>query len=181
VTTEVSETGHRYQLMVRGECGPLTESLFGDAAIGTGDGCTSLIVSAETTANSTACSTGSRTLDSTWSPSTRSAVPKRVPHLPLRAVLAHPGASPLYDRGTPYPPVGSRGLATAAPAVVPETLKHWPCRPAAKRTVVAGLVRWLVRLRVAVVLGAARPASQRHMAHAPALAPGLACWFAGAR
>jgi hypothetical protein len=39
----------------------------------------------------------------------------------------------------------------------------------------------LVRPRVAVVLGAARPASQRHMAHAPALAPGLACWFAGAR
>jgi hypothetical protein len=46
---------------------------------------------------------------------------------------------------------------------------------------VADLVWWLVRPRVAVVLGAARPASQRHMAHAPALAPGLACWFAGAR
>jgi hypothetical protein len=45
VTTDVSETGHRYQLMVRGECGPLTEWLFGDAAIGTGDGGTSLIVS----------------------------------------------------------------------------------------------------------------------------------------
>jgi len=42
VTTDVSETGHRYQLMVRGECGPLTEWLFGDA----GDGGTSLIVSA---------------------------------------------------------------------------------------------------------------------------------------
>ena len=42
MTTDVSETGHRYQLMVRGECGPLTEWLFGDA----GDGGTSLIVSA---------------------------------------------------------------------------------------------------------------------------------------
>jgi hypothetical protein len=36
-----------------------------------------------------------------------------VPHLPLRASLAYPGASPLYGRGTPYPPVGSRGLATS--------------------------------------------------------------------
>jgi hypothetical protein len=59
VTTEFSETGHRYQLIVRGECGPLTEWLFGDAAIET------------------------------------------VLHLPLRASLAHPGASPLYGRGTP--------------------------------------------------------------------------------
>ena len=46
MTTEVSETGHRYRLMVRGACGPLTEWLPGDAATGTGDGCTSLIVSA---------------------------------------------------------------------------------------------------------------------------------------
>ena len=34
-----------------------------------------------------------------------------VPHPPVRASLAHPGASPLYDRGTPYPPWG--------PAVLP--------------------------------------------------------------
>ena len=33
MTTEVSETGHRYQLMVRGECGPLTEWLFGDVCV----------------------------------------------------------------------------------------------------------------------------------------------------
>jgi hypothetical protein len=33
----------------------------------------------------------------------------------LRASLAHLGASPLYGRGTPYPPVGSRGLATRRP------------------------------------------------------------------
>ena len=43
VTTEFSETGHRYQVIVRGECGPLTGWLFGEAAIETGDGCTSLI------------------------------------------------------------------------------------------------------------------------------------------
>jgi len=46
VTTEFSETGHRYQLMVRCGCGSVTERLPGDAAIGTGDGGTSLIVSA---------------------------------------------------------------------------------------------------------------------------------------
>ena len=46
MSTGFSETGHRYQLIVRGECGPLTERLAGDAAIGTGGGCPSLIVSA---------------------------------------------------------------------------------------------------------------------------------------
>ena len=46
VTTEFSATGHRYQLIVRGEGGPLTESLFGDAAIETGHGCTSLVFAA---------------------------------------------------------------------------------------------------------------------------------------
>ena len=46
VTTEFSETGHRYQVIVRGECGPLTGWLFGDAAIEAGHGRTSLIVSA---------------------------------------------------------------------------------------------------------------------------------------
>ena len=46
MTTEFSETGHRYQLIVRGECGPLTEPLFDDAAIEPGHGCTSLIFSA---------------------------------------------------------------------------------------------------------------------------------------
>ena len=46
MTTEFSQTGHRYQLILRGECGPLAEGLFGDTAIETGDGCTSLIFSA---------------------------------------------------------------------------------------------------------------------------------------
>ena len=38
MTTEFSETGHRYQLILRGERGPLTEWLFGDTAIETGNG-----------------------------------------------------------------------------------------------------------------------------------------------
>ena len=46
MTTESSQAGRRCQLIVRGDCGPLTERMVGDAAIGTGGGCTSLIVSA---------------------------------------------------------------------------------------------------------------------------------------
>ena len=46
MTTGFSETGHRYQLIVRGECGPPTEWLSGDAAIETGHDCTSLIFAA---------------------------------------------------------------------------------------------------------------------------------------
>ena len=37
--------GYRYQLVLSGECGPLTAWLFGDAAIESGDGCTSVICS----------------------------------------------------------------------------------------------------------------------------------------
>lgn len=47
VTTGFSEPGYRYQLILRGECGPLTAGLFGDAVIeGSGGGCTSVIFSA---------------------------------------------------------------------------------------------------------------------------------------
>ena len=46
VTTGFSEPGYRYQLILRGECGPLTAGLFGDAAIESGGGCTSVIFSA---------------------------------------------------------------------------------------------------------------------------------------
>jgi hypothetical protein len=42
----VSEPGYRYQLILHGECGPLTAWLSGDAAIESGDGCTSVIFSA---------------------------------------------------------------------------------------------------------------------------------------
>jgi hypothetical protein len=56
-----------------------------------------------------------------------------------------------------------------------------PCRPAADRTVVAHLVRRLGERGVPVVLGAARSAPQRHMAHAPAAIGCLACWAAHTR
>jgi hypothetical protein len=46
VTNGFSEPGYRYQLILRGECGPLTAWLFGDAAIESGGGCTSVIFSA---------------------------------------------------------------------------------------------------------------------------------------
>jgi len=101
VTTEFSEIGHRYQLMVRGECGPLTESLFGDAAIETGHGCTSLIVSARD--DSELYGLLDRIQDLGLHLITLDEVggTDAVPLLPLRAGLAHPGASPLDDRGTP--------------------------------------------------------------------------------
>ena len=90
MTTDVSETGHRYQLMVRGECGPLTEWLFGDA----GDGGTSLIVSARDDSELYGLSDRIQdrglhlvTLDEAGGT-------EAVPHLPLRAGLAHPGLPP---------------------------------------------------------------------------------------
>ena len=46
MTTGFSEPGYRYQLILHGECGPLTAWLSGDAAIESGDGCTSIIFSA---------------------------------------------------------------------------------------------------------------------------------------
>jgi len=46
VTTGFSEPGYRYQLILRGECGPLTAWLSADAAIDSGGGGTSVIFSA---------------------------------------------------------------------------------------------------------------------------------------
>ena len=46
MTTGFSEPGYRYQLILHGECGPLAAWLSGDAAIESGDGCTSVIFSA---------------------------------------------------------------------------------------------------------------------------------------
>jgi hypothetical protein len=47
VTTGFSEPGYRYQLILRGDCGPLTAWLFGDAPIASGGGSgTSVIFSA---------------------------------------------------------------------------------------------------------------------------------------
>ena len=111
MTTGFSETGHRYQLILRGECGPLTEPLFGDAAIEPGNGRTSLIFSARD--DSDLCGL----LDRIQELGLHLIIPYEVggtgavPHLPLRASLAHPGASPLYGRGTPYPPWGPAVLS----------------------------------------------------------------------
>ena len=77
MTTGFSEPGYPYQLILRGDCGPLTAWLSGDVVIESGDGCTSIISKSGTIANSTACPTGSRTSRSTWSASTRSAVRSR--------------------------------------------------------------------------------------------------------
>jgi hypothetical protein len=166
VTTDVSETGHRYQLLVRGECGPLTEWLFGDAAIGTRDGGTSLIVSARDDSDLYGV------LDRIQGPWTPPGHPRRGRR--YRSGTPSPvagGSCPV--RGFPLrrprdpitPPVGSRGPGTRCPGRRTRNAKASAVRPAAKRTVAAGLVRRLVRPRVAVVPGAARPAPQRHMAH----------------
>lgn len=127
MTTEFSQTGHRYQLILRGECGPLEEGLFGDAAIESGHGSTSLIFSARDDSEFFGLLDRIQDLALHLISLYEIGGTEAVPHLPLRASLARPGASPLYGRGIPYPPVGSRGLATRRPAVVPGTLK----RPAA--------------------------------------------------
>ena len=114
MTTGFSETGHRYQLIVRGECGPLTEWLSGEAAIETGNGCTSLIFTARD--DSELYGLLDRIQDLGLHLITLDEVggTEAVPHLPLRASLAHPGASLRRPRD-PTPPLGSRGLATSRP------------------------------------------------------------------
>src|SRR5204863_8816016 len=64
--------------------------------------------------------------------------------------------APSTAAGPQTPPLGSSGLATTCPGR--RTRKRYsirPRRPAAKRTVMADLVRWLVKRCVPVVLGAA--------------------------
>ena len=111
MTTEFSETGHRYQLILRGECGPLTGWLFGDVTIETGNGCTSLTFSARDDSELYGLLDRIQDLALHLISLYEIGGTEVVPHPPVRASLAHPGASPLYGRGTPYPPVGSRGLA----------------------------------------------------------------------
>ena len=96
MTTDVSETGHRYQLMVRGECGPLTKWLFGDA----GDGGTSLIVSARDDSDLYGVLDRIQDLGLHLVTLDEAGGTEAVPRLPLRAGLAI-RASPLDDRGTP--------------------------------------------------------------------------------
>jgi hypothetical protein len=113
VTTEFSETGHRYQLIVRGECGPLTEWLFGDAAIETGHGCTSLIVSARDDSDLYGLLDRIQDLGLHLISLYQAGGTEAIPHLPLRASLAYPGLPPYPAAGPHNPPVGSRGLATS--------------------------------------------------------------------
>ena len=94
MTTEFSEGGHRYQLIVRGECGHLTERLSGDAAIGTGDGCTSLIVSARDDSELYGLLDRIQDLGLHLISLNEADGTEAVPQVPLRASLAHPGLPP---------------------------------------------------------------------------------------
>ena len=101
MTAEFSQTGHRYQLILRGECGPLTERLSGDAVIAPGRGGTSLIFSARDDSELYCLLDRIQDLGLHLISLYQAGGTEAVPHLPLRASLADPGASPLYDRGTP--------------------------------------------------------------------------------
>ena len=94
MTTEFSEAGHRYQLIARGECGHLTERLSGDAATGTGDGCTSLIVSARDDSELYGLLDRIQDLGLHLISLNEADGTEAVPDLPLRAGLAHPGLPP---------------------------------------------------------------------------------------
>ena len=115
MTTQLSQTGYRYQLIARGECGPLTEWMSGDAAIEPGNDFTNLTVSARD--DSELYGLLGRIQDLGLHLITLNEIggTETVPHLPLRASLAHPGASPIDGRGTPYPPRGVPRPATRRP------------------------------------------------------------------
>lgn len=135
MTTEFSQTGHRYQLILRGECGPLEEGLFGDAAIESGNGSTSLIFSARDDSEFFGLLDRIQDLALHLISLYEIGGTEAVPHLPVRTSLAHPGTPPLYGRGTPYPPQwGPAVLPRAAPAPCPKRESVPPYRPAAERT-----------------------------------------------
>ena len=79
------------------------------------------------------------------------------------------------------PPAPVRGRSCRPGGRVRSAKGVRPRHPAAERTVVADLVRRPVEPGVPVVLGAARPAPQRHMAHAPAPLGGFPGRVADAR
>ncbi len=110
MTTEVSETGHRYQLILRGECGPLTGWLFGDVTIETGNGCTSLTFSARDDSELYGLLDRIQDLALHLISLYEIGGTEAVPHPPVRARLAHPGA-PYTAAGPHTPPWG--------PAVLP--------------------------------------------------------------
>lgn len=134
MTTEFSQTGHRYQLILRGECGPLEEGLFGDAAIESGHGSTSLIFSARDDSEFFGLLDRIQDLALHLISLYEIGGTEAVPHLPVRTSLAHPGTPPLYGRGTPSPPWGPAVLPRAAPAPCPKRESVPPYRPAAERT-----------------------------------------------
>ena len=101
MTTQFSQTGHRYQLIVRGECGPVTERLVGDAAIEPGDGCTSLNFSARDDSDLYGLLDRIQDLGLHLISLDEAGGTQAVPDLRWRASLAHPGAFPLDGRGTP--------------------------------------------------------------------------------
>ena len=101
VTTEFSATGHRYQLIVRGECGPLTEPLFDDAAIEPGHGCTSLIFSARDDSELYGLLDRIQDLGLHLIILYEVGGTEAVPHLPWWTSLAHPGGFPLRRPRTP--------------------------------------------------------------------------------
>jgi hypothetical protein len=129
VTTEFSETGHRYQLIVRGECGPLTAWLFGDAAIESGGGCTSLIFSARDDSELYGLLDRIQDLGLHLIILYEVGGTEAVPISRCGRVLPIRGLPPLCGRGTSYPPWGPAVLPRAAPAVVPETRKHPAAAP----------------------------------------------------
>ena len=83
------------------DCAGVREWLFGDAAIEPGNGCTSLIVSARDDSDLYGLLDRIQDLGLHLISLNEVGGTEAVHHLPLRASLAHPGASPLYDRGTP--------------------------------------------------------------------------------
>ena len=87
------------------QCGPLTEWLFGDAAIETGNGCTSLIFSARDDSYLYGLLDRIQDLGLHLISLYEIGGTEAVPHLPLRASLAHPGASPFTTAG-PHTPRG---------------------------------------------------------------------------
>jgi hypothetical protein len=121
MTTGFSETGHRYQLILRGECGPLTGWLFGDVTIETGNGCTSLTFSARDDSELYGLLDRIQDLALHLISLYEIGGTEAEPHPPVRASLAHPGASPLDGRGTPYsPPWGPAVLPRAAQPSCPK-------------------------------------------------------------
>lgn len=115
MTAEVSETGHRYQLILRGECGPLTGWLFGDVTIETGNGCTSLTFSARDDSELHGLLDRIQDLALHLISLYEIGGTEAVPDPPVRASLAHPGASPYTTAGPHTPPWGPAVLPRTAP------------------------------------------------------------------